>query len=188
MSNISFLPLSWDQFHQDVYDLAQKVQQSKVKFDRLAAISRGGLVTARMLSDFLDLPISTFTMVAYKTIGQLSQPKIVEDISVDIKGETVLLVDEIVDSGSSFEVGVEYLAGFAPEKVMTLAPYIKPIARFKPDFWQMQTDKWVIFPYEVRETIKDVTKLLQKEGKSEAEIHQQLHEFGFKEEWVLFIT
>ena len=65
---------------------------------------------------------------------------------------------------------------------MTLAPYIKPISRFKPDFWQVETSKWVVFPYEVRETIKDVAKILGEQGKTEIEIEKQIKEFGFSDE------
>lgn len=182
MSQISFLPLSWSQFHQDIFKLAKVVKDSGPKLDRIVCIDRGGAVVARFLSDFLDLKISSFVMVAYKEVGKLSHPQIVEELKVNINGERILLVDEIIDSGSSFELALEYLEKFKPLSITTLAPYIKPISRFKPDFWQLSTDKWVVFPYEVRETIKDVTKILKEQGKSVEEIRQQLVDFGFDEE------
>lgn len=183
---IKFSPLTWQQFHQDVFKLAKKVGESGQKFDRIVCIDRGGAVVARFLSDFLGLKISSFVMVAYKEVGKLSHPKIVEELKTEIKGENILLVDEIIDSGSSFEVAVEYLQNLGPNKIVTLAPYIKPISRFKPDFWQVKTDKWVVFPYEVRETIKDVTRILSKQGKSKEEIKMQIEEFGFNEEQVSY--
>ena len=137
---------------------------------------------ARFLSDFLDLKVSSFVMVAYKEVGKISQPKIMEELKTDIKDEKILLVDEIIDSGSSFEIATRYLQKFQPRKITTLAPYIKPVSRFKPDFWQVSTAKWVVFPYEVRETIGDVSKILQKQEKSENEIKKQLVKFGFSEE------
>ncbi len=188
MSQISFSPLTWQQFHQDVFELAKKVGESGQKFDRIVCIDRGGAIVARFLSDFLNLKISGFVMVAYKEVGKLSQPKIMEELKVDIKGEKVLLVDEIIDSGSSFEIALDYLQKFQPQEIITLAPYIKPISRFKPDFWQVKTDEWVVFPYEVRETIKDVSKILRERGKSEAEIARQWEELGFKQDWVRYFT
>ena len=125
-------------------------------------------------------------MVAYKEVGQLSEPKIMEELKVDVKGERILLVDEIIDSGSSFEVALEYLQKLQPQEIVTLAPYIKPISRFKPDFWEVETDRWVVFPYEVKETISDVSRILQKEGQSNAEIRQQILKFGFDEEQVSY--
>ncbi len=182
MSEISFLSLSWKRFHQDVFELAKKVASNNQEFDRIVCIDRGGAVVARFLSDFLGLKISSFVMVAYKEVGQLSEPRIVEELKADIKGEKILLVDEIIDSGSSFEVAIDYLKKLQPQEITTLAPYIKPISRFKPDFWQVETTEWVIFPYEVKETISDVTKILKEQGKSNEEIEQQLLSFGFDEE------
>jgi uncharacterized protein len=184
MSQISFKPLSWQQFHQDVFELAKKVEASGQEFDRIVCIDRGGAIVARFLSDFLGLKISSFVMVAYKEIGKLSQPQIKEELKADIKGEKILLVDEIIDSGSSFEVAVEYLQKFQPQEIVTLAPYIKPISRLKPDFWQVETDEWVVFPYEVRETIRDVSRILRQQGKTDEEIEKQILEFGFNDEQV----
>lgn len=184
MSQISFLPLSWSRFHQDVFELAKKVGESEQKFDRIVCIDRGGAVVARFLSDFLGLKISSFVMVAYKEIGKLSQPQIKEELKADIKGEKILLVDEIIDSGSSFEVALEYLTKFKPQEIITLAPYVKPISRFQPDFWQVETDQWVIFPYEVRETIQDVSRILKKEGKSRKDIKKQLLKLDFIEKYI----
>jgi len=179
---IEFHPLTWQQFHHDVFALAKKVKESGQEFDRIICIDRGGAMVARFLSDFLDLKISSFVMVAYKEVGKLSQPTIMEELKADIKDEKVLLIDEIIDSGSSFEVALEYLQKLHPQEIVTLAPYIKPISRLKPDFWQVETSKWVVFPYEVRETIKDVTKILGEQGKIEEEIEGQIKEFGFSDE------
>ncbi|MBT3250079.1 MAG: phosphoribosyltransferase [Candidatus Pacebacteria bacterium] len=188
MSQISFLSLTWSQFHQDVFELAKKVEASGQKFDRIVCIDRGGAIVARFLSDFLGLKISSFVMVAYKEIGKLSQPKILEELKTSIKDEKILLVDEIIDSGSSFEAALEYLRKFQPQEIVTLAPYIKPISRFKPDFWQVETDQWVIFPYEVRETISDVSRILKKQGKIDEEIEKQISEFGFNDEQVSYFS
>ena len=185
---IHFLSLTWQKFHRDVFELAKKVEESQQKFDRIVCIDRGGAVVARFLSDFLNLKISGLVMVAYKEIGKSSQPKIVENLVADIKDEKILLVDEIIDSGSSFEVAVEYLKKLQPKEIKTLAPYIKPISRFKPDFWQVETSKWVVFPYEVRETIRDVNKILKEQGKSKSKIEKQWEELGFNLDWVKYFS
>ena len=182
MPQISFFPLSWKQFQADTFQLAQKVIASGEKFDRIIAISRGGLVTARMLSDFLDLQISVFSLVSYQAIGQPSHPRVVEELSITIKDERILLVDEIADTGKSFIVGVKYLQDFQPKKIMTLALYIKPKTSFKPDYWQVSTQDWVIFPYEVKETIKDVTALLQDQGWTQVQISEKIATFGFADD------
>ena len=182
MSHIDFLSLSWRKLHDDVFSLSQKVKKSQLEFDRIVAISRGGLVTARMLSDFLQIKISTFTMVAYQKITQLGHPEIMEGLKANIMGEKVLLVDEIADSGQSFKLGVEYLESLSPAQITTLAPYIKSQTEFEPDFWEVQTDRWIIFPYEVRETIQDIAQLMKQQGKTLEQVRTKLQNLGFNQE------
>lgn len=182
MSQISFHPLTWQALHVEIFLLAKKIKASQEKFDRLVAINRGGAVTARILSDFLKLPTSGFTMVSYGGINEAEEPKVVEELKVDLAGERILLVDEIADSGRTFEVALEYLTQFKAVEIKTLAPFIKPKTSFKPDFWQVETADWVIFPYEVRETIEDVQAMLRQQGQTESKIEAILDDFGFSVE------
>lgn len=163
LSKLKFLSVSWPQLHQVCFTLAQKIIKRKLSFDRIVCISRGGLLASRLFSDLLELPISNFTMVSYPVIGQAKKPKIVEKLAVSIKGESILLIDEIIDSGGSLELAVSYLEKLAPKKITTLIPYIKPSSKITPDFWQVKTSAWVVFPYEVRETVNDLKKLAKKE-------------------------
>lgn len=157
MNDDKFLTLSWNDFHDACFDLSKKIKQKKIKFDRILAISRGGLVVARILSDFLNLPISVFTMVAYTGINKCKQAKVVEGLKIEPKGETVLLIDEVADSGGTYKEALSYLK-VAPNKIYTCAPYIKSWTKYKPDFWQVESDKWIIFPYEIKETIDELRK------------------------------
>lgn len=160
---MKFLFLSWQQFHQVCFQTAKKIISQNLKIERLVAISRGGLVSSRLFSDYLNLPISPFTIISYTSFGKHYKPKIVEDLKVDIKGEKILLVDEVADSGETFLVALNYLRKFKPAKIWTTAPFIKNKSKYRPDFWQQKTDKWIIFPYDVRETIKELKGKMSKE-------------------------
>ncbi len=186
MSEISFLPITWSRLQQDVLTLAKKVRESDQEFDRLVCIERGGIIVSRLLSDFLKLPTSGFVMVSYKEFNQLSQPVIAEELKVDIHGERILLVDEIVDSGTTFRLALEYLQGCQPADIKTFAPYIKPTTKTEPDYWLVKTDQWVVFPYEVRETVEDLKELMCEKNLSEDEIIAQLVELNFPEAWVKY--
>ncbi len=184
MSEISFLPISWSRLQQDVFTLAKRVEESGQKFDRLVCIERGGTIVSRLLSDFLDLPTSGFVMVSYKEFNQLSQPIIAEKLKADIKGERILLVDEIVDSGTTFRLALKYLKEHQPASIKTFAPYIKPTTKKNPDYWLVKTDQWVVFPYEVRETVDDLKELLQDQNFSDEEIKAKLLELKLPADWV----
>jgi len=172
--------VSWEKLHQACFKLAKKISHKKLQFDRIVCISRGGLVVARIFSDLLELPISNFTIVAYVTIGKTKTPKIVERLAVSIKNERILLVDEIVDHSSTLKKAITYLKTFSPKKITTVVPYIKSWSFPQPAFWQVKTDKWVIFPYEVRETIEQLVEIWQKKGLSKQEIEKNLIKLGFE--------
>ncbi|MBU0619433.1 phosphoribosyltransferase [Patescibacteria group bacterium] len=179
MPDIKFYFISWQKLHQLCFQLAKKVFVQQLQFDRIVCISRGGLIVARIFSDFLDLPISNFTIVSCVSVGQTGQPKIVEKLGIDIKGERILLVDEIVDHGTTLKAAISYLTKLSPKKITSLALVIKPWSQPQPDFWQLKTNKWVIFPYEVKETIDDVIKIFQKQGKTKKQIEQIIFKLGF---------
>lgn len=176
--------VSWEKLHQACFRLAKKISHKKLQLDRIVCISRGGLIVARIFSDFLDLPISNFTIVSYVSIGKTGKPKVVEELTADIKNERILLVDEIVDHGTTLKKAITYLKTFSPKKITVVAPYIKSWSLLQPDIWQVKTDKWVIFSYEVRETIEEVASDWIKKGFSKQKIEKNLVKLGFEKKMV----
>jgi len=184
MGEIRFLPIGWEQLQADCFKLAEEIEEAGLGLKRIVAISRGGLVVARLFSDFLKLPISSFTIVSYVSVGKTGKPKVVEELGVEIEGERVLLVDEIVDHGTTLTKAGEYLKGFGPKQVWTAVPYIKPWSKVVPDFWRVKTDRWVVFPYEVRETIEDLVKIWRQEGIGEREMEERFLKLGFDKKMI----
>ena len=176
---MDFLYISWDQLQDQCFKLVKKIDQRNLKFDRIVCISRGGLIIARILSDFLKLPISNFTIVSYVSVGKTGKPKIVEKLAVSIKNERVLLVDEVVDHGTTLKEALKYLKTQKPKSITTFVPIIKPWTKTIPDFWQLKTKKWLVYAYELRETIDDLKKIFKKEGKSEKDLQKTLSKFKF---------
>jgi len=176
---MNFFFISWQQLHQDCFKLSQRILKKNLHFDRIVCISRGGLVVTRIFSDFLDLPISNFTIVSYTSVGITGIPKITDELSINIKNERILLIDEIVDHGTTLKKAITYLKKHSPKQITILAPYIKSWSQPKPSFWQVKSDKWVIFPYEVKETVDDLTKIFKKQGKTKTEINKIILNLGF---------
>ena len=73
-----FFKLSWEKFYKDCLFFGKKIKQTHKKIDRIIAISRGGLIPARILSDFLQLPISNIVISSYNNLKQLKEPEIIE--------------------------------------------------------------------------------------------------------------
>jgi len=178
---MDFLYISWDQLQDQCFNLIKKINKQKLQFDRIVCISRGGLIIARILSDFLKLPISNFTIVSYVSVGITGKPKIIEKLAVDIKNEHILLVDEIVDHGTTLKSALKYLKTQQPKSITTFIPVIKPWSKVKPDFWQTKTNKWVVYAYEVRETIDDLKKIFAREGKSAKDLENTIQKLKFNQ-------
>jgi len=74
--------LTWTDIEEDVKILAEKIKNTGFRFDKIATVTRGGLIPARLLADQLD----------------------VKSVLVDknkIRSKT-LFVDDIYDSGKTF--------------------------------------------------------------------------------------
>ncbi|MEA3355382.1 MAG: phosphoribosyltransferase family protein [Patescibacteria group bacterium] len=176
---MKFLYISWEEIQDHCFQFSKQIIKEKIKFDRIICISRGGLVISRILSDFLKLPISNFTIVSYASVGKTGKPKIVEKLAVNIKGESILLVDEITDQGTTLKFADSYLKSLKPKKITTFTPIIKPWSNPLPDYWQLKTNKWVVFSYDVRETIDDLKKIYKKENKSLKGLEKIIKKFSF---------
>ena len=172
-----FLPVSWQEMAGFCFKLAHKTEKSD-QFDQIIAISRGGLIVGRILADLLNLPISLFTIRAYKEIGKIKKPTITEKLAAKIENKKILLVDEIIDTGKTLTLALSYLQSFKPKKIKTAVLFYKEKAETAPDFFLFKTTSWVIFPYEIRETITDLSQIWSKKNISKAEINSRLLKLG----------
>ncbi len=170
---MKFHKVSWEQYEKDCLKLARQLKGKK--FDKIIAISRGGLIAARILSDLLSIPISHITIESYKNLKQKKTVTITEVPSARFYNQRILLVDEIADSGKTFKRAVSYFKNFQLKKISTLALYIKSHCHPCPEYFANQIDAWIIFPYELRETYEAFKKLYK--NKTE----QKLKEVGFKD-------
>ncbi len=180
---MTFTKLSWQDLEKDCLELAEQIKQSGIIVDEIISISRGGMVPSRILSDLLELPISHIAIQSYTDLKQTKEPEVTQVSSRQFKSETILLVDEVSDTGKTYERATRYLATLPLHKVYTASPYIKPHTTFVPDFWVKSLDTWIIFPYDIAVTKKDFTKEF---GSLEKAI-EKMKEIGF-EEWELEVT
>lgn len=178
MSEIKFHRISWNQFEKDCLEL-YKNKLTGTHIDKIISISRGGTVASRIFSDLLGtIPISHITISSYKDMKKIAKPIVTEEPKTNFKDQTVLIIDEVSDTGATFELAVEHIKKHTPKKIYTLSPYIKPHTTFKPDFWIKNIDAWIIFPYDVRETAEGFIKLFG----SVEHAKTKLLEVGF-EQW-----
>jgi len=121
---MQFLSLSWDEFAQEIHKLSQKIKAAD--FDVIIAMARGGLTVSHLLSDYLSLPLASFTISSYKDLEKQEVLEISYEVGGSLAGKRVLLVDDVSDSGRTFERGIEHLKKLGATSIKTAAVFINP--------------------------------------------------------------
>ena len=177
MNNISFHKLSWIDLEKDCLDLYH-AKLKELEIDQIVSICRGGDIVSRIFSDLLGcLPISHITLTSYKDMKKQKVPVITEEPQRDLTEKTILVIDEVSDTGATFEIVTEYFKKRGVKRIYTLSPYIKPHTTFIPDFHQKSIDAWIVFPYDVKETADGFTKMFG----SSKHAKEKMLEIGFQD-------
>ena len=147
------LVLTFDDIWLLTNELAKKILDSNLNPDILIGIARGGLVVTRILSDIMDIfSVATIGVGFYDGIKETKkEPILTQELHSDLTNKKVLLIDDVSDTGKSFEFAVEYLQRRKLQILQTAALHYKPHSIFKPDFFIKETSSWIVYPWEYME-------------------------------------
>lgn len=173
---MEYLRLSWKDVEEGCRYLADEIRKRKVEFDLIIGLARGGWVPARILSDLLGSDeIYTIRVKFYQSVGKTAEkPLILHPTQFDVSGKNILLVDDISDTGESLIASIKHLKERKAGKIFVVTLVKKPSSKFTPDISARETSAWVIFPWEVQETIRDIAR----EKKSREETVREFKEAG----------
>ncbi|MFQ5814880.1 MAG: phosphoribosyltransferase [Candidatus Hydrothermarchaeaceae archaeon] len=157
---MDYLRLSWDDIQKQCETLAEKIKEQKVAFDLIIGIARGGWVPARLLSDILDNDeLYTVRVKFYDEVARTKEkPIIAHPTQVDVTGKRVLVVDDIADTGESLLTVINHLRERRAGSIFVATLVKKPSSKFTPDIFVLETPAWVVFPWEVRETVRSILR------------------------------
>jgi len=155
-----FLTLSWNEIEEASLTIAEKIVSSGFTPQVIVGVLRGGWIPARMLSDLLDVKeVGALEIKFYRGIEERSErPVITQPLVCDVKDKNVLIVDDVADTGKSLQVALGAVSLYGPKLIKTVSLYTKPWSVIVPDFYYAQTDKWIIFPWEMRETVQTLVE------------------------------
>jgi hypoxanthine phosphoribosyltransferase len=181
---------SWDQLGHIVFEMSTRIVNSDLKFDRVVALAKGGLTFSRTVVDYLGMKeLSSIQIEFYTGIGEVNKtPVITQSLPISIRNERILIFDEVVDSGESMKLAVQYLQYHGCKEVHTAAIASKPWSTFAVDYFGFETEAWILFPHENRESIQLLQKMWHKKGDSPEQIRQQLIQTGLPKDEVEFFT
>lgn len=175
--------VSWNLLHEYGFRLSEKILKQGLEPNCIVSISRGGHVVSRILSDCLNLPIYNISIQSYTDLNR-TKLTMSQKLGVSMQGMKVLLVDEIVDSGMSLKRGLSHLKRAKAKTISTVSLHAKPWADPQPDITVSVTDKWVVYPYEVRETVTALWPIWRGRNLSKQDLFQALVKGGLDQDMV----
>jgi hypoxanthine phosphoribosyltransferase len=174
---VEFLPVDPDRVIKLSLQLAKEVKESNFQPDVIVSIHRGGMVIARLLSDYLDVrDIRSVRVEHYTTLEKEESARIAEPLPNRLDGLKVLLVDDVSDTGESLKVAKQHLLDMGASEVRVATLHYKPWSSVKPDYFVEETDRWVVYFWEWAETSKYLLDKLKKDGFSEEDVKKILRE------------
>lgn len=143
MSN-RYYTVSWDQLHRDSKALAWRLND-RGPWQGIVAITRGGLIPAAIVARELEARlIETVSVVTYNE-EERGLPQVIKPPAAAGDGEGWLLVDDLVDTGTTARV----VRALLP-KAHFATVYAKPKGRPLVDTFitEVSQDTWILFPWD----------------------------------------
>ncbi|MEL9929925.1 MAG: phosphoribosyltransferase, partial [Sulfolobales archaeon] len=153
-----FLVLDWEDVFSGIRALAKKIYESGYIPDAVVGIFRNGWIIGRLLGDLLGVEeIGGVGVKFYKSIGETRErPLVISGPTISVRDQRILLADDVSDSGRTLQVAVDLVRLYGAREVRTATLYIKKRTMLIPDYYHGETDKWIIFPWEYGETIREL--------------------------------
>jgi len=179
---LKFEAPSWSRIYDMLLDLAGRIRKDGFRPDIIVGISRGGWPPARVLSDLLSNPnVANVRAEFYLGIAETgSEPTLTQPVSVKTRGKKILIVDEVADTGKSLRMVREHIVQEGAKEARTVTVYYKPWSIVRPDYFAKETSDWIVFPWEIKETIGKIIAKCEELGKPVEEETAKLVKAGIK--------
>jgi hypoxanthine phosphoribosyltransferase len=161
-SNTKYRYISWLEIHRALSILAERVRK-EYSPDTIISIVKGGLIPARIIGDLLGIDEIGYVGVKfYKGVDKRGEKPFVTFTALPrLDYRKILIVDDVIESGRTINTVVDLLSKYNYSGLKSLALFVKPWSPVKPDYYYEVVDKWVVFPWEICETVReglDITK------------------------------
>ena len=152
--------VTWETFYSLARKLALEIKAAGVQPDVIVAISRGGCIPARVICDYLDVfDLDVIKIEHYHGTHKEKLARLRYPMSAEINDKCVLLVDDVSDTGDSFEVGIDHLLqNGKPAELKTASLHHKTASSYMPDFCAeiVHQWRWIIYPWAVMEDLRSL--------------------------------
>lgn len=142
---------SHDEFNKDLIEIIRQMYVENFRPDLILGITRGGLIPAAHLSHFFDLPLLT---VNWSFRDHQSFNVNLDTLFSNVEGKTVLGVDDICDTGRTFDTLNMHLQGSGAKEIRWACLHNNlGQDTFKPSFAareinKLEDDVWIDYTWE----------------------------------------
>ncbi len=156
---MDYLRCSDEDVHRLIDTLYQQIISSSYEPDSIIGIGSGGFIVLRLILDRFrgagrDTAYIPVVARLYTQLGETGELEI-SCPPDNIKGGRVLITDDVADTGTTINGVIEHYIPIVDEtRVATL--HRKPQSIVVPNYYAGQTDKWIIYPWGVMETTREI--------------------------------
>ena len=155
--------LTWQDVEEDVLEIINRMKEDKFDPDVIISIARSGLIPASMIAYAMgnkELYVIKVDFSKTQKSGQDQElndkPTITQELTKDIQGLKVLVVDEMAVSGSTLKLVSKYMDIKNPAEVKYAVLYKQPWAEFEPNYYGKKIEEWPLYPWkELRNNVLD---------------------------------
>jgi len=168
--------VSFEEISKWTQDVARQIQDCGCKPTVIVGLTRGGWVPARLLCDHLH--VKKLYAVKTEHWGMTANPDgialLTQELNTPVKDESVLVVDDITDTGESLKLAVKHLKEKSPIEVNTATLLHITHSKIEPDFYSVKVSEkdwtWFIFPWNLYEDLRTLIPKTLYEPKTEEEV------------------
>ena len=147
------MKIDWEQVQKACNNIAR---QSKIyEPDCIVAISRGGLIPARLVAETLNIShIYSIGLTSYKEDNKQGEIAIYQSPLLEInknKHKLAIIIDEIADTGNTFNyISRQWTKTCENTSCIFASMYVKEHCKLVPSIYhkKIASSDWLIFPWE----------------------------------------
>lgn len=147
LQDMGVLELSWDVFGELSRALALNVARD-FEPEMIIGIATAGVIPGAVIASILRCDFFTIKITRRSGMERVHErPQLLTAAPNQARGKRVLIVDEICTTGETLRMALAAVRAVNPAEVRTATSIVKA-GGFSPDYFAVETDATVIFPWD----------------------------------------
>lgn len=159
LRDMGVLELSWEVFGELSRALAVNVARDYDP-EMIIGIATAGVIPGAVIATILRRDFFSMKITRRSGMERVRErPELLTAAPMQARGKRVLIVDEICTTGETLRMALAAVRAVSPSEIRTATSFVKAGA-YKPDFYAVETDATVIFPWD-RQVLSEAGELVE---------------------------